>query len=402
MNRRPRRFGGTSRAEHLAPLDPTTEASVADYVRSLVRTGAALDTRIHPGDEMYGYELGQPRRSPATAAVFYFHTGHTISQMVERIVRWRFGGFEGVGRFFDFASGFGRFSRFLVGQLPPDRISVAEIEPAAVRFQEAVFGVSGTISTREPESFRQEGTFDVVFACSFFSHLPSGRFESWLARLRRLLAPGGILIFSTHGMDLLPPGEADRAAGILFRTTSETERLDGTEYGTSYVTPEYVRSVASRVTGRNDDLLAFPFGLCGFQDVYVLLNPPLPADRDLRLPRVAWGGMDESAIEDGAVSVGGWATGEGDERPPDISLHLGDRLAEVSPGDGPPGARRRWAFSFPVSSVDPDDIVHIEATSARGLSRIFVAETTRPYLPAGRLGRVYAGIGRRLRLFSRP
>ena len=88
MNQQPGGLVATSGAMHSVPFDPAAEARVAEYVRSLVDPGAALETRIHPGDEMYRYELSQPHRSPATAAVFYFHTRNLVAQTVERIVRW--------------------------------------------------------------------------------------------------------------------------------------------------------------------------------------------------------------------------------------------------------------------------------------------------------------------------
>ena len=281
----------------------------------------------------------------------------------------------------DFASGFGRTSRFLVRAMRPEAISVAEIDPAAVRFQETYFGVSGTVSGHDPESFQQTDSFDVILACSFFSHLPAVRFEGWLRRLSGLLAPGGMLIFTVHGMDLLPPLEADPVAGIVFRSTSETTRLHAAEYGTTYVTEEFVRRAARGATGNSSALIRRPFGLAGFQDVYVLLRPPVPPVLDLTLPRCPWGAMDNSAIEAGVVSVAGWASGDGDEPPPEITLHLGNQIAEVLPGGGALGAQRRWNFSFGVSAVDPDEIIRVEAKSIRGLSTLFVAETLRPYFP---------------------
>lgn len=90
-----------------APFDPAAAGSVGAYVRSLPGTAPPLKTTIHPFDEMYRYERWKAR-GPEAAACLYFHTGHSTFQMVERIVRWRFGGFDGVHRFLDFASGYGR------------------------------------------------------------------------------------------------------------------------------------------------------------------------------------------------------------------------------------------------------------------------------------------------------
>ena len=265
--------------------------------------------------------------------------------------------------------------------LAPGKITVAEIDPGAVRFQEEAFGVRGVVAGTAPESLALSDAFDVVVASSFFSHLPAGRFEAWMERLYARVAPGGVLIFSVHGIWLLPAGEPAPPSGIAFRPVSETRRLEGAEYGTSYVTPEFVRGAAAKVAGADARLVALPLGLCGFQDLYVLCRPPVPAGPDPRMTLVPRGTLVHGAVENGVVTAQGWAVGDRDERPPDVRLLLGERVAEVSPGQGASGARRDWSFTFPVAGTDPDALVRIEAVSARGVAKILVAETLRPYLP---------------------
>jgi len=370
-------------AAEQAPSDPGGWPQVAAYLRGFDAAGGSrLSTRIHPADEMYRFELLAPQRTREAAAILYFATGRQIFQAVEEIVGWRFRGWSGVRSLLDFAGGYGRSTRFLVRALAAEKVTVAEIDPGAVRFQQEAFGVRGVVSGTDPESLRVDGQFDVVVASSFFSHLPAARFEAWMARLQAIVAPGGVLIFSVHGIELLPEAEARPPSGIVFRPVSETLRLEGAEYGTSYLTPEFVRGVTERVAEGGARLLAFPFGLCGFQDLYVLCRPPVPVGPDLRLARAPLGALLHGAIENGVVTTEGWAVGDFDERPPDVRLFLGDRVAAVSPGQGPAGARRDWHFTFPVAGADPDTLVRIEAQSPRGVSRILVAETLRPYLPA--------------------
>ena len=364
-----------------APFDPRDRDEVAAYVHRFDDSKPRLSTRIHPADEMYRFELTALHRTPEVTAILYFATGMQIFQAVEQIVAWRFQGFGAVHSLLDFASGYGRSTRFLVRALAPEKITVAEIDPGAVRFQQETFGVRGVVAGTGPESLQLDGAFDVVLASSFFSHLPAARFESWMARLHALVAPGGLLIFSVHGIELLPPGEPPPSSGIFFRPVSETLRLEGAEYGTSYVTPEFVRTVTERAAGGGARLVGFPFGLCGFQDLYVLCRPPLPAGPEPPLARAPRGALEHSAIENGVVTVRGWASGYLDERPPDVRLLLGERVAEVSPGQGPAGVRRDWRFTFPVAGTDPDAVVRIEAESPLGVSKILIAATLRPYLP---------------------
>jgi SAM-dependent methyltransferase len=365
-------------------LEPDAWRDVAGYLEGFREGGSPIWSSIHPSDEMYAYELSMPYRTREAAAIGYFATGHQIFRTMREIVEWRFGGFGGVRAFLDFASGYGRSTRFLVRALDPNRITAAEIDPAAVRFQQEAFGVRGLVSSAEPEGLRLETYYDVIFASSFFSHLPQSSFEPWLRRLRSGLAPGGLLIFSVHGMRLLPEEEADAAAGIVFRAVSETDRLDSRQYGTSFVTDAFVRAAAGRAGQADDRLLEFPRGLGGYQDLFVLAASPQTPGPELRVSRYPLGACDRADVGDGGVRMEGWAEGDRGERPPDVRLFVGNDVAAHSPGapGGAAGSRRPWSFRVPLSAVDPDVVVRVEAESERGLARILVIGTTRPYLPA--------------------
>jgi SAM-dependent methyltransferase len=363
------------------PFDPCAADDVAAYVREIAGEGPPLVTRIHPSDEMYRHDLAGHHRTPETAAVFYFSAGASIFRTVSEIATWRFGGLGRVGSLLDFAAGYGRATRFFARALEPRRITVAEIDPGAVRFQAEAFGVGGGVSGHDPRAFPLGGSFDFVLAVSLFSHLPSGRFEAWLERLFRLVGDGGLLVFSTHGPGLLPEGAALPASGIAFRPESETRRLAGDEYGTTWVSEEFVRRAMERIAPGSVRMSAHPFGLAGHQDLYVAAKAPVPPER-LRLARDPLGALDQASVEGGTVRAGGWAAGDRNEKPPAVRLVFGDRVAEVSPGEGSSGSERRWSFEFAADAVPPDRLIRIEAVSERGVSRILVAETLRPYLAA--------------------
>ena len=358
-------------------FDPCASPDVAAYVRALA--GESLDTRIHPRDEMYRFELEGPHRTPDIAAIRYFAVGKSVARTVRELAAWRFGGLARVGSLLDFAAGYGRATRHLVRTLDPARITVAEIDADAVRFQSETFGVRGAVSAHDPRELSLAGPFDLVLAVSLFTHLPEIRFGAWLGRLWRLVAPGGLLAFSTSGERVLPGSVRMPPSGFAYSSRSETTRLPGGEYGTTWATPEFVRRAAAaaapeaRIAFRAD-------GLCGAQDLHVLARPPLPA-AEPPLARDPMGALEWAAVEDGVVATRGWARGDADERPPDVKLYLGPDLAEVSPGEGPPGSRREWRFEFPTAGVPPDRVIRVEAESERGASLLLVTETLGPYLP---------------------
>jgi len=362
-----------------APFDPCASVEVAECMRDLIALG--LDTRLHPADEMYRFELAQPRRSPETAAVFYFSTGRSMWRTISAVVSWRFGGFANVRSVLDFAAGYGRMTRFLTRALDPRAITAAEIEAGAVRFQEETFGVRGCVSSPGPDGWTLTDSFDLVLAVSFFSHLPAGRFERWLGRLYERVAPGGLLLFSTHGAELYGGPDPIPPSGLLFRPESETARLEASEYGTSWVTEAFVRRAAAGVAGAAP-LRAFPYGLCGFQDLYVLAKGPT-AEEGPPLARDPLGVLEFGSVERGVVQARGRASGDRGERPPDVKLCFGDGPSGISPTRTEEGAGCLWSFEFPTTAVAPDRIIRIEAESERGARRLLVAETLRPYVGSG-------------------
>jgi hypothetical protein len=147
------------------------------------------------------------------------------------------------------------------------------------------------------------------------------------------------------------------------------------------VTEDFVRGAAAHAAG-GARLLHFPYGLCGYQDLCVLLRPPLPGGPDLRLSRHPLGALVTSSVRGGRVRLEGWTEGDADERAPDVRLLFRDAVAQTAERTGVRGARREWSFDFAVDAVGPDDLIRVEAVSDRGLVRILVMGTLRPYLPA--------------------
>ncbi len=335
------------------------------FARSLEGSWGPFETRIGAADEMYAWERTGLRSADA-AAVAYFFAGQQIFRTVEDIAAWRFGGFSRIESFLDFASGWGRLTRFLVRAIPPERLVVSDIDGSAVRFQEETFGVRGVVSTADPAAFPIEDRFDLIFASSLFSHLPPGRFEEWLEALFHRLRPAGVLAFSVHGMDLIQNPAVDTSSGFVFRPQSETSRLSGSEYGTAYVSEERVRAIAECVTGGESRLFAEARGLAGWQDLYLLVRPPLPELSRPLFPRAPRGAMERSGIADGLASAEGWAKGEEGEAPPAVRLFLRDRPWPVIVETEVASPALRWRLEFPVDAIGPDELVRLEAESERG------------------------------------
>ncbi len=242
-----------------------------------------INVKIHPQDEMYLYALKNTDGRKDEALLRYFSNGKRILDAVKQIVEWYFDGFENISSFLDFASGYGRFSRFLLQEIPTNKIWVSDIYPAAVEFQKQQFGVEGIVSTNYPEDYQINQKFDCIFACSFFSHTPQKTFTGWLEKLYSCLTENGILIFSTHDLSLMTIETNVEAEEIYFTPESESLFLNTEDYGVTYVGEKWVGKVIQKVTQGKGKWHRIKRGLCGYHDLYIIWKEEVFTNLEFRI-----------------------------------------------------------------------------------------------------------------------
>jgi SAM-dependent methyltransferase len=267
---------------------------------------AGTNLNIHAADEMLIFleESFGGDRDPALAV--YFQSGLLIWETFRAILTWHFGSLDRVGRLLDFASGYGRVTRFIVRDLAPERVWVSDIYTEGVRFQEEQLGVHGQVSTASPDDFQAAERFDCILVSSLFSHLPEETFHGWLARLRGLLAPGGLLVFSVHDWSLLHPERERTPEGFLFEAISESGSLAKSQYGTCWVTEAFVRRAVERAAP-GASVHRIPRGFCNFQDLYVVADRPAADFSGLTLRALPEGYVDSCKLTPpDRLDLSGW------------------------------------------------------------------------------------------------
>lgn len=152
----------------------------------------------------------------------------------------------------EFASGYGCVTRHLAKVFPDIHITACDIHREAVHFIETKIGASAIESRTDPDQFMSEYSFfkfNIVFALSFFSHMPRATWGRWLSALFSLVLPGGVFVFTTQG-----PGStkffgnpAIPEDGFLFIPESEQKDLPVSEYGQTLVSRKFVIDEISRL-----------------------------------------------------------------------------------------------------------------------------------------------------------
>jgi len=245
-----------------------------DILRYADETGVASD--IHPDDLIFRFVVEYPGFLTNEQAVkYYFHDGENSAKKLNNLLFSRLGVKRSADvSLLEFASGYGCVTRHLSRELSPVNMVSCDIHEAACAFIESALGVKAMRSATRPEELGIENnSFDVVFALSFFSHMPERTWGRWLKTLFDKVKPGGYLIFTTHGLttweNLGKPAIPE--SGIWFAPSSEQKDLDVADYGSTIVTPEYVNKAVEDFLHQSV-LCMDAADWWGHQDLYVVRN----------------------------------------------------------------------------------------------------------------------------------
>lgn len=231
--------------------------------------------QVHLDDHIFRFVIEHPGFKAIDAAVrYYFEDGQRSARRLKAILSEL--GIYGSGRdlsMLEFASGYGCVSRHFANELPGVRCVSCDIHPQAIAFLEQTLGIEALQSRSSPKEFESEA-HDVVFALSFFSHMPERTWGAWVRTLFACVRPGGALIFTTHGQVSAQKfwKPSIPKSGFFFKPGAEQLDLDATEYGTTVVTEGYVRRELGKQIGKGPDLFREGFWW-DHQDLYVVVRP---------------------------------------------------------------------------------------------------------------------------------
>lgn len=208
-----------------------------------------VSSRIYYNDGMYqGY------------GAHYFKVGlsaiHCIDEALERA------GLKAVRTILDFPCGSGRVMRFLRQRFPEAKITACELATGPVQFCVRTFGAEPAYSSLTLDEVSLGKQFDLIWCGSLVTHLNEEGITALLRLFRRHLAPGGLMIFTTHGDFVarriptrdfdygMAPEQIERIGDNYPKTGYGFEDYPGEkDYGVSLTSPDWIRGRIAEVGG---------------------------------------------------------------------------------------------------------------------------------------------------------
>jgi SAM-dependent methyltransferase len=208
-----------------------------DYGRARMR-----ERGPHPDGD--GLPVPPPRLiylvAHTTDARWYLESGRLAADALRELLARSGPRIEETGALLDFGCGCGRVIRHW-RELDAD-VHGSDLNGAAVAWCTANLPFSFTRNGLAPPLPHPDGTFDLVYALSVFTHLPEELQLAWAGELRRVLAPGGRLVLSTHGDRYRGRLDAtERRAFDAGELVTRRSEIAGSNLCTAFHPPAWVR-----------------------------------------------------------------------------------------------------------------------------------------------------------------
>ncbi|WP_422931718.1 class I SAM-dependent methyltransferase [Singulisphaera sp. PoT] len=130
---------------------------------------------------------------------WFLDTGALAAKSIREILGKNGVAIEDCKSILDFGCGVGRVIRHWAGLEGP-KISGVDYNPGMIRWCERNIAFANfktnIIDTSLPF---EDGSFDFIYCLSVFTHLSEPLQRFWMAELKRVMAPGGHLLITTHG-----------------------------------------------------------------------------------------------------------------------------------------------------------------------------------------------------------
>lgn len=220
----------------------------------------------------------------------FVETGQAAANILGSELERRLGSLNGA-RILDFGAGSGRIAIPLSKDFPDMRLHCTDVDAEAIDYlsQNAPSNLECSVGSYMPPLSFENDQFDAMYAVSVWSHFPHDLAISWLEEVRRVVRPGGILLISVAGINVLKHWQETT---VQWKEVSESD-LESEKYiyrefinlntdekhypgisgegswGNTLVHPDYI----TETWGEIFTILEHrPAGMNGMQDLIILEN----------------------------------------------------------------------------------------------------------------------------------
>ena len=177
-----------------------------------------------------------------TADVDWFLTvGREIAEIISECVSESARSIDEMEAVLDFGCGCGRVLRHMP-ELTDAQIFGSDYNPELVGWVRDCLPLATVAeNARQPPLAFDESMFDLVYAISVFTHLTEDLQHRWVSELARVVKPGGLLIFTTHGerfVDRL--GRTERERFRDGKMVVQFDEMEGSNWCAAFHPEEYV------------------------------------------------------------------------------------------------------------------------------------------------------------------
>ncbi len=168
-----------------------------------------------PPDELIGRVMPHfgPDQAEEVRATWHAH-GEITLRSQERALAAVGRTFDSFERLLDFGCGPGRALGLMRALVPAVELHGIDIDHDAIGWARKQLPFAHWhVGPHEPPTEFADEHFDLVVNHSVFTHLDERMQDLWLAELRRIVRPGGILLLTVHGETMIAPMLRDLAGG---------------------------------------------------------------------------------------------------------------------------------------------------------------------------------------------
>jgi SAM-dependent methyltransferase len=177
-----------------------------------------------------------------TDVEWFLHGGKLAFDTIKQLLEKNRIPLDSLGSVLDFGAGCGRVVRHWRGQQA--QVFGTDYNAESVKWCAANLPAANFALNRlwPPLNYEDE-KFDLVYALSVFTHLSEDLQFAWLAELRRIIRPGGLLLITLHGRYYLDEAlnEAQRAQFEAGQPVVVCSELSGSNTCNIYHPESYVR-----------------------------------------------------------------------------------------------------------------------------------------------------------------